>query len=374
MSNAIVEDEGKDVQEQWSTLQRVVLPSLDQLDTVPLYLDTGSATGVQLSTMNGDAKANNAGPMMSAPGKEAHAEDFLSRHSTSVRAGERGSFGTYFNAFPASYWRRWTNLETVRLTVRTTGTGAVSVYKSNARGALQHVETQRVSAPATSTFELSLKPFGDGGWYWFDLVAGSEPMALVNAGWLAPGEAKKPGSITLEITTLNKNEFCLNNLRILAENPEALDNVAEVLIVDQGTKKLVDAEGFDEAKAALGGKLRMPLKGQTSAPSAGIARLVVDPVGQPRCIEIPQDRIKALQIGVVGRKSVGTGHVGHNTAKAIITDGLHLQPLILDPFMDYGIDSVLARRILKCGFIDHITPPFFFQYSTGNSLNKWVLT
>ncbi|MER2135047.1 MAG: glycosyltransferase [Arthrobacter sp.] len=291
MSNAIVEG-GKAGQEQWSTLQRVVLPSLDQLDTVPLYLDTGSATGVQLSTMNGDAKTNKAGPMMSAPGKEAHAEDFLSRHSTSVRAGERVSFGTYFNAFPASYWRRWTNLETVRLSVRTTGTGAVSVYKSNARGALQHVETQRVSAPATSTFELSLKPFGDGGWYWFDLVAGSEPLILEEAEWQAPGAPVSQGTVTLEITTLNKTDFCLNNLRILGEHPEALKCLKEVLIVDQGTKKVADAEGFAEVEAMMDGKLRIINQANLGG-SGGFAR------GMYEAVESGSDYVLLLDDDVV---------------------------------------------------------------------------
>ena len=291
MSNAIVEG-GIAGQEQWSTLQRVVLPSLDQLDTVPLYLDTGSATGVQLSTMNGDAKANKAGPMMSAPGKEAHAEDFLSRHSTSVRAGERVSFGTYFNAFPASYWRRWTNLETVRLSVRTTGTGAVSVYKSNARGALQHVETQRVSAPATSTFELSLKPFGDGGWYWFDLVAGSEPLILEEAEWQAPGAPVSQGTVTLEITTLNKTDFCLNNLRILGEHPEALKCLKEVLIVDQGTKKVEDAEGFAEVEAMMDGKLRIINQANLGG-SGGFAR------GMYEAVESGSDYVLLLDDDVV---------------------------------------------------------------------------
>lgn len=292
MSNAIVESEEKADQQEWSTIQRVILPSLDQLDTVPLYLDTGSATGVQLSTMSGDAKSSNSGPTMSAPGKEAHAEDFLSRHSTSVRAGERVSFGTYFNAFPASYWRRWTNLETVRLTVRTTGTGAVSVYKSNARGALQHVETQRVSAPATSTFELSLKPFGDGGWYWFDLVAGSEPLVLEEAEWQAPGPAVNQGTVTLEITTLNKTDFCLNNLRILGEHPDALKCLKEVLIVDQGTKKVADAEGFAEVEAMMDGKLRIINQANLGG-SGGFAR------GMYEAVESGSDYVLLLDDDVV---------------------------------------------------------------------------
>ena len=35
----------------------------------------------------------------------------------------------------------------------------------------------------TSVFDLSLKPFGDGGWYWFDLAASSAELLLENGQW-----------------------------------------------------------------------------------------------------------------------------------------------------------------------------------------------
>lgn len=241
----------------WHAIQRVVLPNQNQMDTAALYVDTGSAVGVQVNTTDGSTSTQSNVTSLAAPGQELHVEDFRSRRSTSVRPGERVSFGTYFNAFPASYWRRWTNVRNVRLSIETRGAGGISVYKSNARGSLQHVETKRVSDAATSTFDLSLEPFGDGGWYWFDLVAGSAPLVLNHAEWLAPGEAPTPGKITLEITTLNKPDFCANNLSILAENVDVLENVQEVLIVDQGTKKVADEANFASISAALEGKLRI---------------------------------------------------------------------------------------------------------------------
>ncbi len=243
--------------DMWHSIQRVVLPNQSQMDTAALYVDMGSAVGSQVNTNGGSTQTAPNETSTGSPGQELHVEDFRSRRSTSARPGERVSFGTYFNAFPASYWRRWTSVRTVRLSVRTSGTGVISVYKSNARGSLQHVDTKRLSGAAASVFDLSLQPFGDGGWYWFDLVAGSTPLILNEAEWLAPGEAPVPGQITLEITTLNKPDFCANNLSILAENPHVLKNVKEVLIVDQGKKKVVDEPTFPAINAALGGKLRI---------------------------------------------------------------------------------------------------------------------
>ena len=253
-SESISEEEP---QMEWQTLQRVILPPQAQMDTVPLYVDMGTAAGVQLPT-TGDADKRDSKPRtISSPAREAHAEDFLSRSSMSVRPGERVSFGTYFNAFPASYWRRWTTVESVRLSVTTTGSGGIIVYKSNSRGSLQRVDSRRVDGETTTEFDLTLKPFGDGGWYWFDVVGASEPVIIRGAEWQAPGPAPRRGTVTLQITTLNKTDFCLNNLRLLAEDQEALEPLQEILIVDQGTQKVSQAEGFDEVKAQLGGRLRV---------------------------------------------------------------------------------------------------------------------
>src|SRR6478752_2894081 len=257
--------------QQWDTLQRVILPNASQMDTVPLYMDMGTATGIQLPTVgSGDGKKARAQSFSSST-KEAHVEDFLSRSSTKVRSGERVSFGTYFNAFPASYSRRWTTVDKVRLHVRTQGAGSVIVYKSNARGSLQRVDTRRVDGSAESTFELSLAPFGDGGWYWFDLLAGTEPLIMLDAEWQGAAVEAKPGSVTLQITTLNKTDFCLNNLSLLAESAEALEHVQEILIVDQGTQKLSDAPGFEAAKESLNGKLRI-INQSNLGGSGGFAR------------------------------------------------------------------------------------------------------
>ena len=91
-----------------------------------------------------------------------------------AKAERRMTFGTYFNAFPASYWRRWTDVRTVRLVMRVSGQGTIIVNRSTAKGFVQRAETQMVDTDEvqTLTFDLPLKPFIDGGWYWFDLEAG----------------------------------------------------------------------------------------------------------------------------------------------------------------------------------------------------------
>ncbi|MDP9981863.1 galactofuranosylgalactofuranosylrhamnosyl-N-acetylglucosaminyl-diphospho-decaprenol beta-1,5/1,6-galactofuranosyltransferase [Pseudarthrobacter oxydans] len=245
----------------WATIQRVILPSADQPDTVSLYADAGTASGIRLRENDELARTpklpEDKLQMFSSGSQQAHFEDLLTRHSMRVRSGEQISFGTYFNAFAASYWRRWTSVRDIRLVVRTSGTGTVTVYKSNARGSVQRVDGVHVDGDSTSVFELSLKPFGDGGWYWFDLAASADGLVLESAQWEAPETGAPKGQVTLEITTMNKPDFCLNNARILADNPDVLENVKEILIVDQGTQKVEDQEGFAAVRDALGGKLRI---------------------------------------------------------------------------------------------------------------------
>lgn len=244
-------------------LQRIVFPAQGELDAVELYVDAGSSVGTQLVEDDGlyrqpklpESKLHLVG---SSP-SEAHHEDFLSRTSAKVRAGQHVSFGTYFNAFPASYWRRWTAVRSVQLHVRTEGSGTVLVYRSNARGMPQRLNSIRVEGYRELELDLSLETFGDGGWYWFELVAGASELTLLGAEW-ATRESPRipPGEVaTVQITTMNKPDFCISNARILAGSSKALESVKEVLIVDQGTNKVSAAEGFNDVKELLGHKLRI---------------------------------------------------------------------------------------------------------------------
>ncbi len=108
---------------EWARIQRVILPSADQTDTIPLYVDAGPASGIRLRENDELARApklpEDKLQMFSSGSRQARFEDLLSRQSMRVRPGEEISFGTYFNAFPASYWRRWTSVRDIRLVVKT---------------------------------------------------------------------------------------------------------------------------------------------------------------------------------------------------------------------------------------------------------------
>src|SRR6516225_4437919 len=98
-----------------SLLARIILPRPGEpLDVRKLYLEE--------STTNA---------------RRAHA---TSRTSLQIGGESEVSFSTYFNAFPASYWRRWSTLTSVVLRAELTGTGRVDVYRTKASGARILVE------------------------------------------------------------------------------------------------------------------------------------------------------------------------------------------------------------------------------------------
>ncbi|MFC7405056.1 glycosyltransferase [Georgenia alba] len=187
-----------------------------------------------------------------------------SRRAAAVRAGTSASFATYFNAFPATFWRRSTGVRIVTLRARLAGEGRLVLHRSDATGAASVAAEHTFSADAgdtTITLELSLDGFDDGGWAWFSLEASSD-VELLGAAWEVPaeqavGHGPTAPSTTVGITTLDKPDFCLRTLRALADDPEVLAVVDRVCVVDQGTAKVAAEPGFAEVAAALGERLRV---------------------------------------------------------------------------------------------------------------------
>lgn len=241
-------------------LQKVVFPAASDLDVTPLYVDPdewsqvvrarkrrgGGPDDVDSTSLR--LTHHNMGPMLDG------------RRGLKPGLHKRVSLGTYFNAFPASYWRRWTQIAGVRLSVSTVGEGDVIVYRSNARGVVQMVDSVAVSTDGTINFDLGFDYFIDGGWYWFDLVSRSEGFALTRAEWQAPPaqELVEPDKkLTIAITTLNRTEYCVELLRTISSDPDALAGIDAVLVVDQGSQKIRDEAGFADVKSAMGGRLRV---------------------------------------------------------------------------------------------------------------------
>ncbi|HEX2074527.1 MAG TPA: glycosyltransferase [Geodermatophilus sp.] len=180
------------------------------------------------------------------------------RSEARIAPGSEVSFATYFNAFPASYWRRWTVLPAVVLGLEISGPGRVDVYRSKADGSIIHVTGAMTSGERrVLEFELDLTPFEDGGWYWFDVTADDAPVVVHRAAWWAPQAPTAATRLSIGICTYNRPDDCVAALAALAGDPVVRDLIDTVIVADQGDKKVRDAVGFEAAEAALGGRLHL---------------------------------------------------------------------------------------------------------------------
>lgn len=229
-------------------LQRFVLPDDADFDTLPLYVEGGEARPEP------DEKGKDFGS--TGPRQPPVLPDtVMGRRTLLVPAGTRVSTATYFNAFAASYWRRWTTVTDVTLRVRLTGTADVLVSRSNSRGDQQRVAKQRVDGGGVAEFRLSLDQFGDGGWYWFDVVAGMSDATVDGADWSTATEIGERGRISIAITTFNRPDYCADLLNSLASDADVLEQVDTIYVIDQGTKKVEDDPAYADVAKRLGDRL-----------------------------------------------------------------------------------------------------------------------
>jgi galactofuranosylgalactofuranosylrhamnosyl-N-acetylglucosaminyl-diphospho-decaprenol beta-1,5/1,6-galactofuranosyltransferase len=291
-------------------VQRVIFPN-EGLDVVPLYVETnmdrgaaelaaemateqltGSKTTVPVA---GAAVGEGQSIVRFGPDLPSYlADDAGPRRSAMIAEGRRVSFATYFNAFPASYWRRWTSVDSVVLRMRVAGESTIVVYRSTARGHSHPVETINVQSDVPETVErtLSLAPFIDGGWYWFDIVAGPRGTTLISAEWAVLADPAPPGRVSVGITTLNRPVYLFNQLRALAGAQDVLDLIDTVYVVDQGTTHVRDHPDYPDMTRKLGGKLQIIEQGNIGG-SGGFSRAMDETVqaGRSDYILIADDDI-----------------------------------------------------------------------------------
>jgi galactofuranosylgalactofuranosylrhamnosyl-N-acetylglucosaminyl-diphospho-decaprenol beta-1,5/1,6-galactofuranosyltransferase len=256
-------------------LQRVVFPTDHDSDVLALYVDPDRAVldADQATLGSGRGKVVQLGGTAEA---EQDVSAVLGRRRYEVRRRQRISFGTYFNGFPASYWRRWTIVDQVRLEVSLSGRDAtVVVYSSKPDGRSQRVASEFVdeSGEGTFTFDLPLTPFADGGWYWFDVVAGEEAAVLEGAEWTAevPASHAQSGTVSVGITTMNRVDFVTELVGQIAGDADVDHVLDRIYLVDQGSKPVKGDPRFEAAQKALGDKLKLIEQGNIGG-SGGYAR------------------------------------------------------------------------------------------------------
>ncbi len=147
------------------------------------------------------------------------------------------------------------------------------IYRSAAKGHSHPVETIQVHTDEPETIErtLTLAPFIDGGWYWFDIVAGASGTTLIEAEWAVQAPPTPPGTVSMAITIVGAPDYLFNQLRAIGEAPEVLDILDTVYVADQGPNKIKNHPDFADATKKLGDRLKVIEQGNLGG-SGGFSR------------------------------------------------------------------------------------------------------
>lgn len=349
----------------WETVNRVVFPVKDQDLTLPLYAIEWTRPHLPEQVFNPpiDLKRLNLSKQ-SLTGFQRMVDDGITRHadtdsndvftvgsrrSITVKAGHRVSLCTFFNAFPASYWRRWTNVGSIRLSLKAQGKGSVIVFKSNGRGLFSPITTLGVDSSARVTrieTILPLKGFIDGGYYWFDVKADDDaPLTISDAEWDAPvaarrahaGDAGKTTTASIAITTFNRPSYCHDQLKAIAADDNLRRRLDTIYCVDQGTDLVRDQPGFADTARALGGQLTYVRQANLGG-SGGYSRGMYETLraGSSDYVQLldddaisePESIIRAINFADYTRKPtiVGGGMFHIDNRTILLTLGEHWDP------------------------------------------------
>jgi galactofuranosylgalactofuranosylrhamnosyl-N-acetylglucosaminyl-diphospho-decaprenol beta-1,5/1,6-galactofuranosyltransferase len=259
-----------------SLLQRVILPRPgDPMTVRALYMDEG--IGMRMATVPPLPGVVGLKVALTGAVGGNRALRTLSRTSAVLPGGNEVSFAAYFNAFAAGYWRHWSRLTEVHLRLTLEGTGRVDVYRTKSDGAQIFERGVDLSDGGRHELDLALdlRPFEDGGWYWFDLTTDDTDLTLVEGGWYAAEEGTGRAAVAIGMPTFNRPADAVATLTAIGEDPLVLDAVVAVILPDQGTKKVRDQPGFAAAAARLGDRLRI-IDQPNLGGSGGYARIMYE--------------------------------------------------------------------------------------------------
>ena len=164
---------------------------------------------------------------------------------------------TYFGRFHATYWQRWTAVGEVEATAVVSGTGRIRLMASDANKVWRIVAAEDVHDAQALPVRLvgRIDRFVDGGGMWLEFSTETAPMTVEDVRWsIAPPRAPRPTSVV--ICTYNRVDDCLNTLAAMADDPDALDVVESVVVVDQGSDPLESRPRFGGVRERLTDRLR----------------------------------------------------------------------------------------------------------------------
>lgn len=195
----------------------------------------------------------------------------VSTTALALAPGETASYATYFGAFPAGYWAAHTGVRRARAGVTIEGEALVTAKRTDSDGRSSTIASE---AGASGRVELEAPCDKGTGWMWLEVTAGAHGATVSDAVWETTQPPRAAVTVSVAITTFDREDDCLRLLHRLA-TPEVAPHVVRVVVADQGSRRLRDAEGFAAVAAELGGRLRL-IEQSNLGGSGGFSRGMIE--------------------------------------------------------------------------------------------------
>lgn len=374
----------------WETVVRIVYPTRDADLTMPLYAIDWTPQHLSETMLDSriDMKTLEFGQMNeskfqhlvrgsvagsgAAGGVRTDSFTATSRDEIRVKAGHRTSLCTFFNAFPAAYWRRWTRVDSVRFVATASGTGRVLLYRSNGRGlsfpvaaiTVEGSGSTKMARNRTIAAEVPMTDLMDGGYFWFDAEAsGANDLTITHAAWQVPQDrrvAKGNTTLSIAIATFNRPSYCLNQLVAMSEATELRKRLDTIYCTDQGTDLVKNQSGFPAVAAELGQQLTY-IRQRNLGGSGGFSRGMYETVqtgSSDYCLLLDDDAIsepesilRAVQFADYTIKPVLVGggmlHLDNRTMLYTQGERINWRRMWMQPSQDMGYNHDFAAEPLR---------------------------
>ncbi|GAA0936856.1 glycosyltransferase [Nonomuraea longicatena] len=291
------------------------------------------------------------------------------RSSLTLGPSSEVTCDTYFGRFPASYWQRWTRVGEVSLRARVTGAGRLSLAASDVGGFAAVVAVWEDTEGGAREIVLTarLDRFADGGSLWLRAqTEAGQDLRVEDVRWCvsSPGAGRRTA---LAICTMNRPADCLETLRALAGDAQALAAVSAVYVVDHGDDLVRDQDGYAQVAKDLGAGLRY-LTQPNLGGAGGFTRGLYEVAGERMSTLLMDDDVllepdlvvritafadQAAEPLIVGGQMINLYHPTILLADAQQTDLDGIQPGVPMPHSGVDVDLLggrLQERRLDAGY------------------------
>ena len=190
-------------------------------------------------------------------------------HGVEITAGGTLSSDTFFNAFHASYWRKWTILKSLSLQIRFTGRFLLQVFRHTDTEESVTVLSQKIGKDGQNECTFGFGPeLPPGVRFSFSLTCLEAGARFQGGGWYTTDEVPPPVRLGIVIATYSRPESVERLVRGILDDPELKKEDLVIRVADQGENPIMQSIADD----------RLRLIRQANLGTGGFSRAIYESV------------------------------------------------------------------------------------------------